>query len=397
MKRKLAMMLSLVGLAASGTAFAADDALLNKLVEKGTLSREDAQSIQAAQPQTPEPPAGLKGLSIGALAYIDYSFGEKNGNGTHFNQFALTRGYINIKKEITPWLRARITPDITQTSTGDWELRMKYLYADFLTPDLGGVLTDNDARVGLGHTPWIDFEETINVYRMQGTMFQERNGIQSSADIGAGFLGNFGGTLTKDQQAEVGYSTPYNGRYGTYHIGVYNGGGYHAAEANQNKSVEARISIRPLPDFAPGLQVSYNGIWGKGNSTANNGQGNNWITNAGMLSYQMKYLVLAGQYVTSIGEQSGKDQNSGKGYSFFGDLRLPFYDKVSAFARYDHWNPGTQSASPGTQLKQNTVIGGLGYRIYGNNMIIADYERVHYDVAGKSDDKKGQVVLQVSF
>ncbi len=395
MKRKLVLIMSLAGLAVSGTAFAeGNDALLDKLIEKGTLTKEDAQDIQSKKVEFP---AALKGLSIGALAYVDYSSGETGKNDTHFNQFTLTRGYINIKKEITPWMRARITPDIYAASDGSTVLRMKYLYADFLTPDLGPV-TDNDVRAGLGHTPWLDFAESINIYRMQGTMFQERNGIQNSADLGVGLLGNFGGALSKEQQSEVGYSTPYSGRYGGYHIGVYNGGGYKAAtDANQDKAVEGRITVRPLPDMVPGLQLTYSGIYGKGNSTANNGQGLKWSSNTGYVSYQMKYLVLTGEYVAAKGEQSGKDENSGHGYSLFGDFRLPFYTPVSVFARYDNWNPGTSSSSPGTQLKQNTTIGGLGYRIYGNNYIIAAYDNVHYDMAGKSDDKKGQVVLQVAF
>ncbi len=395
MKRKLVLMVLVFGLLLSGTAFAESgrDELLDLLVEKGTITREEAKEMAST-----EPPAALKGLNIGALAYIDYSFGETNKDGTHFNQFTLTRGYINIKKEITPWMRVRVTPDIYSATDGSIALRMKYLYADFLLPDLEPV-TDNDIRVGLGQTPWLDFEESINIYRMQGTMFQERNNIQNSADIGVGVLGNFGGTLRKVEQEEVGYATPYSGRYGSYHIGVYNGSGYKAAEQNQTKNVEGRITIRPLPDMVPGFQFTYSGICCKGNTSEyfESANSKKWISNTGFLSYQNRILVLTAEYVTGQGEQAGKDENNGHGYSFFGDFRLPFYNKVSAFARYDYWNPGTSSANPATQLKQKTTIGGLGYRIYNNNYVIVAYEKVHYDQPGNRDDKKGQVVLQLSF
>jgi hypothetical protein len=396
MKKRLALIISVLGLLLSGSASAADTGseLLDILVERGTITEAEAKQIAAS-----EPPSLLKGLSIGALAYVDYSFGQRNQNATHFNEFTLTRGYINIKKEITPWFRARITPDVTQVSSGDWELRMKYLYADFLPPDLRDLVTDNDIRVGLAETPWLNFEESINIYRMQGTMFQERNNIQNDADIGVAVLGNLGGKLRKAEQEEVGYATPYSGMYGSYHIGVYNGSGYKAVKQNQKKNVEGRITIRPLPDMLPGLQLTYAGVCCAGNTSEFlvTPRTKRWMEHTGFISYQNRTLVLTAEYVFSKGEQAGKDEFDGKGYSFFGDFRLPFYNKVSAFARYDHWNPGTTSATPGTQFKQNTVLGGLGYRIYNNNYVIAAYENVHYDQPGTADDKKAQLVLQLSF
>ncbi len=395
MKKRLALTISVLGLLLSGTAHAESGSeLLDVLVERGTISEAEARQIAASEPQ-----GLLKGLSIGALAYIDFSYGQRNQNGTHFNEFTLTRGYINIKKEITPWLRARITPDVFSAADGSFDLRMTYLYADFLPPDFKDLLTDNAIRAGMGQTPWLDFEESINIYRMQGTMFQERNNIQTYSDIGVGVLGNFGGKLRKAEQEEVGYPTPYSGRYGTYHIGVYNGSGYKAAKQNQKKNVEGRITIRPLPDAVPGLQLTYSMICCSGNTSEffQSSRTKRWIEHTGFISYQNRVLVLTAEYVFSKGEQAGKDEFDGRGYSFFGDFRLPFYNKVSTFARYDHWNPGTASPAPGTRFKQNTIIGGLGYRIYENNYVIAAYENVHYDRPGTADDKKGQLVLQLSF
>ncbi len=392
MKNRFVPAMLLLSLVACGMSFAeGNDALLDKLVEKGTLTKEEALEIESKK--AGQLPAYLKGLSIGGLAYIDYSFGTKSQNDTRFSQFSLTRGYINIKDTITPWFRARITPDVYTATDGSTALRMKYLYADFLTPGLGP-LADNDIRVGLGHTPWLDFEESINIYRMQGTMFQERTGvaIQNSADSGVSLLGNFGGTLTKEAQENVGYTSPYSGKYGSYHVGVYNGSGYKSAETNQDKPIEGRITIRPLPDIVPGLQFTYFGIHGKGNTAANP---NKWTDNTGFVSYQNRIVVLTAEYVGGKGEQAGTDEKRHKGYSFFGDFRLPFYDKVSVFARYDNWVNDTTAP----HSKQMTTIAGLGYRIYGNNYVVAAFEKIHYQqiAAAQADDKKGQVVLQVSF
>lgn len=58
-----------------------------------------------------------------------------------------------------------------------------------------------------------------------------------------------------------------------------NGGGYHAVEVNENKSVEPRLSLRPFGDILPGLQTHYVGAYGKGNTTYSP----DWILNGGMV------------------------------------------------------------------------------------------------------------------
>ena len=117
----------------------------------------------------------FKGLSISVLAYIDYSVGDtptfmgpraaaRNNDGhIGLNQWTLQRGYLTIAKEVTPWLSGRYTADITQVgstsvrnaantgtangtaSTGDWEFRTKYLYAELRPPNLGQ-FPDSDAK-----------------------------------------------------------------------------------------------------------------------------------------------------------------------------------------------------------------------------------------------------------
>ncbi len=371
------------------------DPLLQKLVEKGTITKEEAEGIQGKTKV--ELPKGLQGVGVDMLAYIDYSAGNTGGAAeSNYNKFALTRGYVNIKKDITPWFKARVTPDIAQISSssnsqkGDVELRMKYYFIDILPPDLG-FLTENDFRIGLGHTPWLDFQEHINIYRMQGTMFQERFGSFNSSDFGIGLIGNFGGKLSKELQEEVGYHTSFNGRYGSYHIGVYNGGGYHATEENQNKVIEGRITLRPLPDSIPGLQLTYHGISGKGNAASDP----TWTSNTGFISYQNRYLVLTGEYVQSKGQQNGADEKEKGGYSIFGDLKIPFDERFAVTARYDVWDPNTAESSKNDV--QKLTIAGLGYKIQGANYVMVVYEQKQYENAGYKDDKKTQVVFQLKF
>ena len=358
-----------------------NDALLQKLVEKGTITSAEAEEIQSKNP--------LNGLKIGGVVYLDYSFGQSGGAATtDFNQFTLTRGYININKEITPWFKARITPDIYSDATNGYLVRMKYAYADFLTPDMG-YLTDNDIRFGLGQLPWLDFEESLNGYRMQSPMFQDKQKLGTSSDSGLSILGNIGGKLSKEQIAEVGNKS-YAGKYGSYHIGLYNGGGYSkTSDSNQNKSIQGRLTVRPLPDMLPGLQLTCFGVSGKGNTAAEP----DWTNNTGFLSYQQKHVTASAEYFSGKGNNSGTDENNKTGYSFFGKVVLPMYEKVALFGRYDLLDPNTDASNNNIE----TTIAGASYRIYGDNYIVAAYEKTHNETNANPDDTKGQIVLQISF
>ncbi len=81
-----------------------------------------------------------------------------------------------------------------------------------------------------------------------------RVGLISSADVGIAVGTMFGGEMPADHQRTV--SSAFPGRYASFVIGVYNGGGYAASEQNANKPLEDRAWVPPLPDTAPGLEVS---------------------------------------------------------------------------------------------------------------------------------------------
>ncbi len=432
--------LAAIGLtAALGTApaLAARDPLLEVLIRKGILTPEEARQVEreaktleqerekkvqeqvkeqvtekvqaaeanvekkvekkAAAWKVPEP---LRGLKVGVLSYVDYSVGSTpipHGKRS-LNQFTLGRGYLIVEKELTPWLHARITPDVTQDDTGDWKLRMKYLYAELRPPNLGNVLTQMKSEIGLGHIPWLDFEEHINPYRCQGTMAIERAGVFNSADLGISIRGYLGGRLPNAKQV-IG-DDHYDGLYGSWHVGVFNGGGYHAPERNDNKAVEYRLTLRPLPYHLPGLQASYFGIYGKGNqSTQGNFDANfvdyfpDWVVHQAMLSYQHPWFILTGQYFSSKGNQAGNwttrpvagDYRAGalraEGFSVFGDVRLPFYiwgqKRLHAFVRHDWFNADVNQISS-RDAKYRKLITGLAYEVYKKNLLLLVFERTWY-------------------
>ena len=439
------------GLAAAAQEVGELDPLLKLLVENKVITLDQATAVQEqyakqkAQDATvltedvknqvsadlkksgPKLPSALEGLKIGGLAYISYQNGEKysgtKDQTTQYSAFVLKRGYIDIQKDITPYFSARITPDITLDSTGDTKVRIKYLYANFHWKG-NDIFTKPYVEVGQAHMPWLDYEESINLYRMQDPMFLERNGAYNSADVGVMFGTDFGGQMPDDYKKNV--SSHYAGKYGSMQVGLYNGAGYHAAEKNNNKVLMYRVSVRPVPSVLPGLQLSYFGINGKPNVTEPKpGPGviyPDWRLNQWMVSYQHQYFTLTGQWADGKNNQGGSavwtygphkgDSLPWKGYSYFGELRLPFEGsqagKWSLIARYDHMDPNDDESDSSTKKDiQKRTLFGAAWQFAKGNYFLLDYETLDHskDWSGQPagqhqslpNEKRLQLTLQVKF
>jgi hypothetical protein len=276
--------------------------------------------------------------------------------------------------------------DAPNNLDGSIAVRIKYAYGKFKFPDLA-FFTKPYLEVGVVHMPWLDFEEHVNMYRCQDTMFMERNGLFNSADLGVTFVSLLGGEMPKEYQDSVSHYYP--GRYGSMSFGLYNGSGYHASEKNQNKVLEGRLTVRPLPDIIPGLQLSYFGIWGKGNNKDTNPD---WQVNNGFASFEHEYVVLTGQYYWGEGRQNGGDENDKEGYSFFAEVKP--HKKFSIIGRYDRFDPNDDIDDD----ENSRYIVGAAYHIdkQHKNMIVLDYDQVDYE-QNKSDDKRIQLTLQVAL
>jgi len=430
MKKKLSVLV--IGLCCflllTGTSMAADitNPILKKLVEKGILTKEEAiavldemnketvrndqqveEKIEKKITETTSTESkdiekvvnALKGFKFGLLWYLSYQNGEEN-NGINFSRFAIKRGYLTVQKEFMPWFSARMTTDVTQVKDetkdsngkvynnydGSIAVRIKYAYGQFNLPDIA-FLTKPFIEVGVVHMPWLDYEEHVNWYRCQDTMFIERNDTFNSADIGVTFVSLLGGTMPEEYQKKV--NKYYAGRYGSMSLGVYNGGGYHASEKNENKVLEGRLTIRPLPYIIPGLQFSYFGTTGNGSKDTEP----DWRTNLGFVSFEHEYVVLTGQYYWGKGNQKGADENDKDGYSFFAEVKP--HKKFSIIGRYDRFDPNTDADND----DNSRYIIGAAYHLdkQHKNMLVLDYDTVNYEQIGKKDDKRVQLTLQVAF
>jgi len=311
-----------------------------------------------------------KTVEISGQWFLSHRIGENNK--IDVNEFYVHRGYLNFKPEFTSALSARITPDITTDKDGDGKgdlkVWLKYIYLKYSLPS-AGFFTKPYFEFGQVHRPWLDFEEHINMYRCEGTMFLERNHLLNSADYGVTFVTLLGGEVKKTYRENV--NKYYPGRYGSIAVGIYNGGGYHAVENNTNKVVESRFTIRPFPDSLPGLQLSYFGAIGKGNTVDEP----DWTINSAFVSLEEVWYVLTGMYYKGKGNYKGDfidsfgNSTEQSGYSLFGEIKIP-EKKISFIGRYDSFDPDIT-------INQNTLtrtIIGFAYHFHEHHKLLVDYD-----------------------
>jgi len=319
-----------------------------------------------ASAQVPQAPT----VTVGGVGYFQYGYGFnadstlKTDNSTsygHQNYFDVTRAYINVVAKLPHGVGARITPDIitsrNNTATG-LIFRLKYAYASW-TPT-NSILT---FKFGVIQTPWLDWEEALWDYRMQGQMAMERAGYLSSSDFGISVDGN------------VHYDKL------NFTAGIYNGENYSAGTVgpngligDANKDFSARVSYKILNTDLPG-KVGGLRITGYGQYGTPNGGGERYRA-IGELSYQTKMFLLAAEYgwaQDSVTGDSGiavtsKPQQTGRVLSFYGVLRIP-NSMWQIILRYDQNDPNTASTSPDNT--QNRIIGGVAYQLSANLRLMA--------------------------
>jgi len=387
------------------------EGILTSMVEKVEKTKEE---VEKKNKELDEITKALKGLKVNGLWYISYMNGKgagvggKAGDDKQRSQIAIKRGYVRFTKNITPWFDAHVTFDVTQVKEelqkpnttnidGSIMVRTKYIYGKFKFPDIG-FLKKPFLEVGQVHIPWLDFEENINWYRCQDTMFTERNGIFNSGDFGVTFMALLGGEMPEWYKKRV--NSHYAGRYGSIALGIYNGAGYHSREKNNNKPIEGRITLRPLPDLLPGFQISYFGIRGKANVEKNPP---NWRVNLLFASYEHEYFTATAQYYWGHSNQKGSDKYDKDGYSFFLELKPYAFSSlpISLFARYDYFDQNDDQKDLNDKIvdESKRYILGIAYHLDKphKNMLVLDYDYVDYKDKLLKDDKRLQLTLQVAF
>jgi len=149
-----------------------------------------------------------------------------------------------------------------------------------------------------------------------------------------------------------------------------------------------------MPDRAPGLQLSYFGVYGKGNTV----EAPDWTVSDVMASFEHDRFTLTGQYYVGEGNQKGDavDESgralSREGFSFFAELELPTPERVSVIGRYDYFDFDTEADGD----EKERVIAGVAWDLGRHNTLLLDYDRVSTKGEG-ADESRVQLTLQVKY
>lgn len=311
------------------------------------------------------------------------------------NSFVLKRSYFTLKKDLNKIFSVRYTMDLTidkeGSDAGNVETRLKYLYVKAKPKINSELITGTWIEAGMVHRPWLDYEQKINTYRVQDNMFIERNKIFNSADFGVTIGGNIGPKMDKKFLKEV--NGAMKGKWLSYVLGLYNGGGYSGEEKNEGKVFAARLTARPLANSLPELQVSGYFNVGAGNSkhSPNFNQFLSFITYAG------KHLTLTAQHHIGEGDFRAKyvDKKDpskalkNSGYSFFGEYRIK-KTPLALWGRYDSFAVNKITSMD----KTKRIIGGITYRINKNLRLVLNAE---HNEKNKEKNDIYELNLEVSF
>jgi hypothetical protein len=298
-----------------------------------------------AQPPAPAAADDAATIKVGVTIFTDYTVTDRpkgtdaEGNAITPNAFNVGRSYIDITGTITRLIAFRVTPDIARETgsgtslNGSYVFRLKYAFAQINLDDW--MPRGSWLRFGQQQTPWVDYEETTYRYRFQGTVFSEREGYLSSADVGASFR----------------YSLPRS--YGDVHAGVYNGDTYAKAEANDQKGLMVRASFRPMPasPILGGLRL--NGFF-DADSYVKNGERRRGLVSVSLehpnVNAGFQYLATADRILAAAPSVKGR------GWSAFATPKSADNVGLEGLFRFDHMKPDTDA--PGTR---NRTIVGVSY------------------------------------
>ncbi|HMJ59663.1 MAG TPA: hypothetical protein VK467_11035, partial [Gemmatimonadales bacterium] len=156
------------------------------------LSALTASAVQAQASAQQAPQVSVTGVIYTQYQYSDAPIPAKS-------TFDMTRAYVNVLGRFSNGITTRLTTDVLPNGVGgNYVMRLKYAFAAW-TPT-GSSLT---YKLGMIQTPFVDYEETLWDYRMQGTIAVDRYGAMTSSDAGFGVDGHWNGERVNAQFALV--------------------------------------------------------------------------------------------------------------------------------------------------------------------------------------------------
>jgi hypothetical protein len=291
----------------------------------------------------------------------------KNPSGV--NRFDVTRAYVNVLGRFGSGVSTRITADIFTNADSSRAYRIKYAYVAY-TPT-GSAITVKGGEI---HTPFIDWEEALWDYRVQGQMALERGGYLSSSDFGIGADGKWGPDKVNAQ------------------LTIVNGENYNKGTGDQGKDGMLRVSARVMEtndsSRVGGLRIT--GYAQIGRPTT----GGTRQRFLGMASYRSREITLAAEFAAVRDSITGGSLIKGRVISAFGVYHLTG-SKIAIIGRLDSTDPNSNTAND----RQTRVIAGLSYQHSPNLRLVADWDHVSFQgtPTAAQQSASSQALLQAQF
>jgi hypothetical protein len=311
-------------------------------------------------------------LTVNGVVYAQYMYQDFPVAGVRVNNFDIKRAYINAIGRLGSGVFTRVTVDLYNppgaTTDSSRTIRLKYAYFGY-TP----VGSDWTFKLGEIHTPWIDWEEALWDYRVQGQMALERGGYLTSSDFGAGVDYKLGADRINGQ------------------VAIVNGEGYSKGTGDFRKDVQLRVSARVMDtndsSRVGGVRVSGYGQYGKPTS------GGTRSRFLGMLSYRTKQITLAGEYAITKDSVTAPaaPEVSGAVASVFGVYKLS-NSRFAVLGRLDVTDPNTDVGNN----KQTRIIAGVSYQVSPDLRLLVDLDRVSFE-AGTTAHSQALFQAQINF
>jgi hypothetical protein len=335
-----------------------------------------------AQTTAPAAHDDMPSFKVGATIFGDFTYiaapvsKDSDGNVIHPDSFNISRAYLNLTGQLNHYISFRITPDIARETgsgsslNGSQTFRLKYGFAQLNLDDW--TTKGSWLRLGVQQTPLLDYAEGIYRYRFQGTMFIEREGFITSSD--AGLSGH--------------YNIPSD--YGDIHAGIYNGEGYSKAEANNQKALQIRATLRPLPRLPLGKGLRVTAFY----------DDDNYVKSATRQRFLQQATYEHTRFTAGFEHLNTKDRTSvagrevsGNGWSVWLNPRL--VNGWELLLRHDEMKPDSSTAQ---QRRRN--IAGVAYWIPNlqkmSSSVLIDYdslEQQNYSVPRPRDTRVGLKML----
>ena len=324
-------------------------------------------------------PEWLSRTKIGGKAYLQYRYELKDSN-KDMNDFDVTRFYFTVESDLQDRVSMKMTTDMyprvkssdgKDSTEGDYEVRLKHGFLTFKDYPF----KDLNILFGQADLPWVPYEEDLWGYRVQGTIFPDREGLLTSTDLGIGVKGKLFNEILD------------------LHLALVNGEGWNDPEQNKYKDFQGRLTFRPFKgkEYLEDLTLSLFGVVGNYDKDEDR---NRFIS---QIAFKKKdFATLAGEYLRARdprGKRAKKEPSlegisgntTGEGFGIFGVVNSNIFgltNKFDLFGRFDSFDPDEDISNN----SHKRYIYGIAYKWNKNLTLLINNQREDFDQGANRKD-----------